>query len=144
MKVVVDVNVWISALLWQGLPRKIIQLAKNNQITIFASQSLFQELEITLRRNKFVSKIKSLSLTVEDILDATTEVLKFCPTISLEVPELRDIKDNHILATAVSAKAEVLITGDQDLLVLNNFRGILIMNPTDFLKVYFSLENNQN
>jgi putative PIN family toxin of toxin-antitoxin system len=107
MKVVVDVNVWISGLLWQGIPQKILQLAQNNQVYIFASPDLFEELETTLRRKKFQSKIKSLGLTVEDILDASQEVLNFCPNISLNVPELRDSKDNHILAAAVSADAEV-------------------------------------
>lgn len=137
MRVVIDVNVWISALLWSGIPRKVLQLAQNNQITIFASENLFQELESTLKRTKFQSKIKSLGLTVEDLLDAATEVLNFCPHLSLNVPELRDVKDNHILATALTAKAEVLITGDQDLLVLNQFAGILIKKPTDFINLYF-------
>lgn len=137
MRVVLDVNVWISALLWPGVPREIIQLAQANQITIFASEDLFHELETTLKRNKFASKIQSLGLTVEDLLDASTEVLNFCPNVSINVPQLRDPKDNHILATALSAQAEVLITGDQDLLVLDNFRGIRIMKPTDFLNIYF-------
>ncbi len=48
MKVVVDVNVWISALLWGGIPRQILQLGQNHQITIFASEELFAELENTL------------------------------------------------------------------------------------------------
>lgn len=137
MKVVVDVNVWISALLWSGVPREIIQLAQANQVTIFASEDLFHELEATLKRNKFASKIQSLGFTVEELLDASTEVLNFCPNVSINLPQLRDPKDNHILAAALSANAEVLITGDQDLLVLNNFMGIAIMKPTDFLDLYF-------
>ena len=40
----------------------------------------------------------------------------FCPTLAINIPELRDAKDNHILATALSAQAEVVITGDMDLL----------------------------
>lgn len=139
MKVVVDVNVLISALLWGGTPRKILILAQNNQISIFASPDLFQELETTLKRTKFQAKIKSLGLTVEDILDAATEVLQSCPNISLDIDisQLRDIKDYHILAAAVSAQADFLITGDQDLLVLNQFAEILIMTPADFLNTYF-------
>jgi putative PIN family toxin of toxin-antitoxin system len=140
MKVVVDVNVLISALLWGGTPRKILILAQNNQISIFASPDLFQELETTLKRTKFQAKIKSLGLTVEDILDAATEVLQSCPNISLDIDisQLRDIKDYHILAAAVSAQADFLITGDQDLLVLNQFAEILIMTPADFLNTYFT------
>jgi putative PIN family toxin of toxin-antitoxin system len=140
MKVVVDVNVLISALLWGGTPRKILILAQNNQISIFASPDLFQELENTLKRTKFQAKIKSLGLTVEDILDAATEVLQSCSNISLnvDISQLRDMKDYHILAAAVSAQANFLITGDQDLLVLNQFAEILIMTPADFLNTYFT------
>jgi putative PIN family toxin of toxin-antitoxin system len=140
MKVVVDVNVLISALLWGGTPRKILILAQNNQISIFASPDLFQELENTLKRTKFQAKIKSLGLTVEDILDAATEVLQSCSNISLDIDisQLRDIKDYHILAAAVSAQADFLITGDQDLLVLNQFAEILIMTPADFLNTNFT------
>ncbi|VXD13309.1 putative toxin-antitoxin system toxin component, PIN family [Planktothrix paucivesiculata] len=71
------------------------------------------------------------------ILYASTEVLNFCSNVSINVPQLRDSKDNHILAAALSANAEVLITGDQDLLVLDNFMGTAIMKPTDFLALYF-------
>lgn len=60
-----------------------------------------------------------------------------CSTIFINVPKLRDTKDNKIIATALTAKAEILITGDQDLLVLNEYEGILIQNPTDFLNIYF-------
>lgn len=138
MKVVVDVNVWISALLWGGTPRQILQLAQNHQIAIFASDELFAELENTLRRTKFQSKIQSLDLTVEDILDAAKEVLNFCATTDVNVPELRDPKDNKIIAAALSAEAEVLISGDLDLLTLQEFSGIRIVTPTDFINLYFS------
>lgn len=60
-----------------------------------------------------------------------------CSTIFINVPELRDVKDNKIIATALTAKAENLITGDKDLLVLNEFKGILIQNPTEFINIYF-------
>lgn len=45
--------------------------------------------------------------------------------------------DAIIVATALAANAEVIVTGDQDLLTLNEFEGILIMTPTDFLNRYF-------
>ncbi|MGH8002516.1 MAG: putative toxin-antitoxin system toxin component, PIN family [Brasilonema sp.] len=71
MKVVVDVNVWISALLWGGVPDKVLILAEDKKITIFASEALFIELETTLRRRKFQSKIQSLNLNVDDVINAT-------------------------------------------------------------------------
>lgn len=57
MRIVLDVNVWISALLWGGVPGQILRLARNQQIGIFASEALFLELETTLRRAKFQPRI---------------------------------------------------------------------------------------
>jgi hypothetical protein len=138
MRVVVDVNIWISALLWGGVPDKVVILAQEQTITIFASDALFLELETTLRRPKFQSKIQSLNLNLEDVIDATKDVLEFCPTISVDVPQLRDPKDTVVLAAAVAASAEAIVTGDLDLLVLIEFNGIPILTPQDFLSRYFS------
>ncbi len=137
MRVVVDVNIWISALLWGGVPDKVLILAQEQKITIFASESLFLELETTLRRPKFQAKIQSLNLNLEDVIDATKDVLQFCPTISVDAPQLRDPKDTVVLAAAVAANAEAIITGDLDLLVLIEFNGIPILTPQNFLSLYF-------
>ena len=51
LKVVVDVNVWISGLLWGGFTRKIIQLAQTHQLIIFADEDLFQESDIVRVEN---------------------------------------------------------------------------------------------
>jgi uncharacterized protein len=137
MRVVVDVNIWISALLWGGVPDKVVILAQEQTITIFASDALFLELETTLRRPKFQSKIQSLNLNLEDVINATKDVLEFCPTISVDAPQLRDPKDTVVLAAAVAANAEAIVTGDLDLLVLIKFNGIPILTPQDFLSRYF-------
>lgn len=137
MRVVVDVNIWISALLWGGVPDKVVILAQEQTITIFASDALFLELETTLRRPKFQSKIQSLNLNLEDVINATKDVLEFCPTISVDAPQLRDPKDTVVLAATVAANAEAIVTGDLDLLVLIEFNGIPILTPQDFLSRYF-------
>ena len=137
MRVVLDVNIWISALLWGGLPAQFLHLSRQNKITIFVSESLLEELEITLQRAKFKNQLKKQNHTIEYLMAITEGFSEKCPTIDINLPQLRDPKDNHILATALSANAEVLITGDQDLLVLNNFMGIAIIKPTDFLELYF-------
>lgn len=136
MKVVLDVNVWVSALLWGGLPIKILSLSQQNKLTIFISESLLRELEMTLKRDKFKKQLEKRKYTVKDFMLITEELTTKCSTISLKVPQLRDSKDNHILATAVSANADALITGDRDLLVLETFSGIVIINPGDFLNNY--------
>ncbi|PSF39483.1 putative toxin-antitoxin system toxin component, PIN family [Aphanothece hegewaldii CCALA 016] len=136
MKVVLDVNVWVSGLLWRGRPGLILDLSKKQQITIFVSDGLRQELENTLRRTKFKSKIQSLAITVEDLLTVIKELSQSSPYLSVELPELRDLDDLVILGTAQASQAEFIITGDQDLLVLKKFNDIPILTPQDFLKMF--------
>ncbi|WP_348535375.1 putative toxin-antitoxin system toxin component, PIN family [Komarekiella delphini-convector] len=120
------------------MPDKVVILAQKQTITIFASDALFLELETTLRRPKFQSKIQSLNLNLEDVIEATKDVLQSCLTISVDAPQLRDQKDSIILAAAVAANVEAIVTGDLDLLILIEFNGIPILTPQDFLSCYFS------
>ena len=58
-------------------------------------------------------------------------------TETIVVPELRDPKDAIVLAAALAENAEVIVTGDQDLLVLGRFKGVEILTLADFLGRYF-------
>ena len=139
MRVVLDVNVWISGLLWGGVPGKTLLLARNQQITIFASEALLLELEATLRRKKFQPRLQERGYTVEYLMSVVKEFSHLCPTTSVDAPQLRDSKDNKILAAAIAANAGAIVTGDLDLLVLIEFNGIPILTPQDFLSCYFPM-----
>ncbi|MEH2258123.1 putative toxin-antitoxin system toxin component, PIN family [Nostoc sp.] len=62
---------------------------------------------------------------------------ELCPTVTVDFPQLRDPDDTVILATALAANAEVIVTGDLDLLVLMEFNVIPILTSQDFLNRYF-------
>jgi uncharacterized protein len=141
MRIVLDVNVWISALLWGGLPSTILRLARNKEVTIFVSEALLLELETTLKRSKFQSRLQQRGQTVEFLISLTQELSESCGTIAdIDVPELRDPKDSKILATALRVEADVLVTGDLDLLVMKEFRGIPILTIANFLESYFPVQ----
>lgn len=110
MKVVLDVNVWISALLWQGIPGQILNLANNRQINIFISEPIIQELKDTLNRPKFQARMDLLKTQFETLIKAAQELAELCVISSLEVPQLRDPDDVIILATALAVQADVIIT----------------------------------
>ncbi|MDZ8241656.1 MAG: putative toxin-antitoxin system toxin component, PIN family [Nostoc sp. ChiQUE01a] len=137
MRVILDVNVWISALLWGGVPAKTLRLARNQQINVFVSELLLLELETTLKRDKFQLRLQQRSYTVEDLMSVVQGLSNDYPTISVDAPQLRDPKDTVVLAAAVAANAEAIITGDLDLLVLIEFNKIPILTPQDFLSRYF-------
>ena len=139
MKVVLDTNVWVSAWLWRGLPNHLIHLARREEIQTCISESLLAELENTLSYKKLQQKIQSLNLTKEQLLIGTREITYIYPIEELIVPDLRDPDDTVVLATAIAASAEVIITGDRDLLILQEYQNIKIMTATDFLEQYFSL-----
>lgn len=61
MKLLLDTNIWISGLLWSGVPREIISLIENNLASIYISNSLLQELEDTLTKSKLQKRLKQLS-----------------------------------------------------------------------------------
>jgi uncharacterized protein len=133
MRLVLDVNVWISGLLWQGTPRQIIGLASSGAVTIFVSEPILSELQEVLARAKFQSKIRSLGITSQDLMNLVRQLSEACLPDSVNVPNLRDPDDAVILGTAIAAKAVVVISGDLDLLVLGEFTGIPILTPADFL-----------
>ncbi len=103
MNVLLDTNVWISGLLWGGNPRKIIQQAEREQITIYLSLPLFQEIEQTLNYPKLQVRLQALGIATNQLLLGVRQITQFCQPIPLsEVPELRDPKDKIILEAALS------------------------------------------
>lgn len=136
MRLVLDVNVWISGLLWQGVPRQIIDLARSKAVNIFVSEPILSELEEVLERAKFHSKMRSLGITSQDLISLVRQLSEVSVPISVNVPNLRDPDDAVILGTAIAAKAVLVVSGDLDLLVLEEFAGIPILTPADFLDVF--------
>jgi putative PIN family toxin of toxin-antitoxin system len=95
---------------------------------LFTSQSLLDELAQKMR-DKFGLDPAELPLlkTYED----TATVVKTKP---LPQPVCRDEDDDNVLATALAAKAEIILTGDKDLLTLKAFAGIIILSPRQFVE----------
>ncbi len=134
MKVVIDVNVWLSGLLWGGLPAQVLRLAQQGTIVSYVSPELLLELETTLRRPKFQPQLSKRQQTIENLCDVVRAISTVVEIDTVQIPQLRDQNDVKILATALGAKAQFLISGDLDLLVLNPFQTIQIVTPSDFLQ----------
>ncbi len=137
MRIVLDVNVWISGLLWGGVPGRIFDLAEEQQIAIFVSEPILEDVKEILGRDKLQAKIQSLDVTLENLLVTVGQLSELCPTTSVNITQLRDPDDAAIIAAALAANAEAIVTGDLDLLVLNEFNGIPVLTPQDFISRYF-------
>lgn len=139
MKVVLDTNIWVSAVIWGGVPDEIVQLAEQGRITIAMSQELLDELEGTFNKTKLQPKLKALGLTGSTVIALIRSSVILYPIDELNVPELRDPDDTMVFATAIASQADAIITGDMDLRVLAENQGIKIMAAQDFIQQYFDL-----
>jgi len=137
MKVVLDTNIFVSGWLWGGRPDRVLKLAEVYLITVCASEELLNELQSTLSQDKFCSKLQALSINLIDLMRGTRELVEVYPISDINLPTLRDPNDNMILATAIAANADAIVTGDRDLLVLQEYEGIVIVTAREFLERYF-------
>lgn len=134
MRVVIDVNVWISGFLWGGVIGQILRIARAQEVVSYVSVELLEELEITLQRPKFNARLTQRNQTAGSLLAITATISQFVEITAISVADLRDPDDAAIIATAVAAQAEALITGDLDLLALKSIQGIPVLQPNQFLK----------
>jgi uncharacterized protein len=145
MKVLLDTNIWISGLLWGGNPRLIIQLGVAQEIIIYSSKLLIDELQATLAYPKLQRRLDKLEITSFELLVEVARITKLSEPVSLSsVPELRDPKDKVVLETALSVPVEVIISGDEDLLVLGEFQKIPILTTKQFLENYQFADSQSN
>jgi hypothetical protein len=131
IRIVIDINIIVSALLFPN-SKPDLALQKSLDIgDILISYSVWTELENVIVRPKFDRYI-SLEKR-QKFLREFYQTVTIISNISETITDCRDPKDNKYLELAFTGKAKYLITGDNDLLVLNPFRGIKIIKPEEFL-----------
>ncbi len=128
MKVVCDTNVLVAGVVAEGLCRDIVKrrLVRGELIT---SRALLDELARTLR-DKFHTGPAEVPL-----LNVYRERATIVRPKALPHPVCRDRDDDKVLATAVAGRADVILTGDDDLLVLGEYQGIRILSPRQFVEL---------
>jgi uncharacterized protein len=134
MRCVLDTNILVSAFLWQGLPGKLLDLAAEKAIDLYTSQTLIDELADVLPRKHLAKKVLLTGLTVEQMMDEYQKLATRVIAKPLTRSVSRDIDDDAILACALAADASLIVTGDDDLLVLKRYRRIPIVSPADALR----------
>ena len=131
MRLVLDNNVAVSGLLWLGPSRYLLESGSLRDARFYTTDDLMESLARVLRRPKFSAHLLKRGLTPKAALDRyarATTIVRAQPVLA---PGLRDPDDLIVLACAVAANADMIVTGDEDLLVLAEFRGIPIVRPID-------------
>ena len=130
VRVVVDTNVYISAIFWGGKPRKVIDLARDNKIQIFTSVDIDQEI--------FVKLTTKFGLDSTDVVSVMTDFSTFTNPIKISnrIHVVKDDPDDDkFIECALECGAKFIISGDKHLLRLKNYEGIDIINVATFLKI---------
>lgn len=134
-RVVIDTSTLVGAALRpHSIPDKALTLALNSA-SLYTSSEAMEELESVLRRsrfNKFVSLESRLFLI--DVIRSHAKFVVVPQSYSSEVRGFcRDANDDFVLALALTANADVIVSSDHDLLALHPWRGIPILTAADFL-----------
>jgi hypothetical protein len=129
--VVIDTNILISYLFGSTTIRSLIDAVEDDAYIPALSSYLEQEFVDTMHKPKITRRVE-----ITDALDFMREWKYFANYVTprCRVAVCRDHTDNEVLACALEASADYVITGDKDLLVLKIFHGIHIISPADFVK----------
>ncbi|MGZ4105023.1 MAG: putative toxin-antitoxin system toxin component, PIN family [Actinomycetota bacterium] len=127
MRVVLDTNVLLSAISFGGVPRRLLQAVIDGRLRLVTSRHLLDEFEEILEEKFGFSKAAAVETRSE--LEVLAEIVE-----PVDVPkECRDPDDDQVLAAAQAGAAEVIVTGDRDLLVLEWYNNIEILPPAMFI-----------
>ena len=130
IRVVLDTNILVSALLFRGELSQIHRLWKKRLIIPLFTKETFQEFHRVLSYPKFTLTINEIQVILEeeilpyfDIIEHTADVQGVC----------RDPDDDMFISCAVSGRADFIVSGDRDLLDLKRYHSIKIINPSEFI-----------
>jgi putative PIN family toxin of toxin-antitoxin system len=126
VKVLLDANVLIAAIASQGICHLVVELCAAEHDLII-SQALLDEVGSKLHK-----RLKVPMSNVHSALVYFRQSADFVTPLPVDKMECRDLKDLHVLGAAIAGRVDVIVTGDNDLLVLKSFRGIPIRNPRSF------------
>ncbi|HEX9722189.1 MAG TPA: putative toxin-antitoxin system toxin component, PIN family [Candidatus Paceibacterota bacterium] len=131
-RVVLDTNVYISAVLTPGKPRDVLDFGRKRKFRLLISQAISEEIDRVLRL-----KIGKSAQEIARILLSLQIISEFVSPRESITEIAADPPDNRILECAVEGKADYIVSGDtKHLLPLKKYRGVKIVSPAEFLEIF--------
>jgi len=131
LKIIADTNVLVSAFITFGNEYEILKLAKLEQIKIILSLKLLEEFNDVIKREKFGFSKEQIENFTKQILDITETIYS-----STKIDVIKeDMDDNKVLEAAIDGKIDYIVSGDEHLLKLKEFKDIKIVNVKEFLSL---------
>ena len=135
MRVILDTNIVLSGLFWHGSPHTLLNHVRDGTLTLISSPALLAELAEVIERPKFDAILARSHTSRERSLveiQALAEVVTHDP---LPIPVCRDADDDAVLACALAARVDLIVSGDSDLLTLQEYQGIRIVGAATAIEL---------
>lgn len=138
MRLVIDTNVVASGIFFGGKPRELLNLLFQRKVEVYASPDIIAEYQETFDYlvNKYPNRLVNTPVSQIALACRIIE-----PTSDIHV--CRDPDDDKFISCAVDGRCIYVVSGDKDLLVLEEYKGIEIITVADFFKRLLDFENTQ-
>ena len=135
LKLVADTNTVVSALLWHGAPHRLFQAIETEELSFYASRTLIGELADVLARRKLASAVRASGKTTSALVAEYQALVELVRPRALRRHIGHDPDDEAVIACALAARADLIVSGDQDLRVLKTYGRIRIVGATEALQI---------
>jgi len=132
MRIVIDTNILVSAIFFDGLPENLIRLVLENLVNTIVSKEIIQEYEDTIQEMVLKTKKTDFCFSLVSFLEHVEIIM---PKTNVEI--CRDADDNKFINCALDGNCNFIISGDHDLLVLKEYQNIKIISVREFFHEYF-------
>ena len=137
MRVVLDTNTLVSGVISaNGPPRRLLTAARQQAFEWYTSPALLEELLDVLSREKFTQHLSRVGLSAQGIVSDLQRIAHL--VVPSRVPRVieQDPDDDQVLACAIAAQAELIVSGDKHLLSLGGYyQGIRIVTPAETISI---------
>ena len=135
LKLVLDTNTIVSAFFWEGNEAELLRKIEEGKAKLYTTIEILKEVEEVIKRPKFHGVMKKAGLTPDQIMQKIVSLSHLVIALKLNIKVCRDEKDNKFLECAESAKADYLVSGDEDLFSLKEYNGIPIVRTWKMLQL---------
>ena len=136
MKIVLDTNVWLSGVFWEGEASRIIEKVQNKKIEIIISNEIISEIiDVLNKESKFQRFLENKKQSIEGLIRTILSISKLIKTKTKVDVIKKHPSDNVFLEAAIDGKADYVVSYNKHLLNIKEFRGIKVIAPSEFLRV---------
>ena len=132
MKIILDTNILISGIFFDGNPGKILEQWRDGKLELILSEEIFKEYKDVCNRlhDKFPG------VDIDEILELVFLNAHFYQPVKVKTPITIDPDDDKFVKCALAGDVKVVVSGDKHLLDVNGYKGIEVISPSDFIEKY--------